>query len=67
MSYSYVLGNLVGRCMMSFVLVWIVCLVSARLDWRRAFVLSRRWYALLATVCLALLGLGAALGTAGAH
>jgi hypothetical protein len=34
MSLSFVMGNLLGRALLSFALVWIVCLLVSRLDWR---------------------------------
>lgn len=65
MSLSFLLGNFLGRVLVSFLLVWLVCLCASRFNWRLAFVRSKRWYALLASVVLALLGTGAALVTAG--
>lgn len=65
MSYSYLLGNLIGRLLMSFILVWTVCLVCNRFRWRPAFVQSRRWYAVLAMLGLTALGLGSALVATG--
>jgi hypothetical protein len=65
MSYAYILGNLIGRLLMSFLLVWVVCLLCNRFNWRRAVAQSRRWYAVLAGLALTLLGLGSALVAAG--
>jgi apolipoprotein N-acyltransferase len=65
MGLAYVLGNLVGRAMVSFVIVWVGCLLASRLDWRRAFVRSRRWYSVLAVLALTLLGMGSAMVGAG--
>ena len=65
MSLSYVLGNLFGRAIISFLLVWLVCLFASRLNWRLALVRSRRWYSLLAVVALSLLGMGSAMIKAG--
>ena len=65
MAFPYLLGNLVGRAIVSFVLVWVVCLLVSRLDWRLAFVRSRRWYSVLAVLALTLLGMGSAMVGAG--
>jgi len=61
MAFSYVLGNLLGRAVVSYVLVWIACLLGSRFDWKMAFVRSRRWYSVLAVIAMTLLGLGGAL------
>ncbi|MCY4747105.1 hypothetical protein NYO99_19180 [Pelomonas sp. UHG3] len=60
MSFSFVLGNLVGRALVSYLLVWLVCWCSCRFKAGEAFRRSVRWYSLLAVAALALLGLGAA-------
>lgn len=65
MALSYILGNLIGRALVSFLLVWIVCLLVSRLDWRKAFARSRRWYSVLAVLALTLLGMGSAMVGAG--
>ncbi len=61
MSLSFILGNLFGRAIASYVLVWAVCWLSSRLNWRLAFARSTRWYNLLAVAVLTLLGMGAAI------
>lgn len=65
MSLSFVLGNLLGRALLSFALVWTVCLLVSRLKWRVAWARSRRWYSVLAVAVLTLLGMGSAVLTAG--
>lgn len=65
MALSYLLGNFIGRLIISFVLVWIVWLLVSKLNWRQAFARSRRWYSLLAVVLLSLLGMGSAIVTGG--
>lgn len=57
MSLSYLMGNLLGCAIISFLLLWLVCLVAGRFDWRLAFSRSRRWYRLLTGVALSLLGM----------
>ncbi len=56
----YLVGNLFGRLLASYLVVWIVLFFVARLDWRGAFRRSIRWYGILATVALFLLGVLAA-------
>lgn len=65
MSISYLIGNVIGRTLMSFIIVWIVCLLCSRFNWRLAFVRSRKWYGVVATLALTVGGLGAALVSAG--
>lgn len=65
MSISFVLGNLLGRALLSFALVWVACWLASRLDWRTALARSRRWYGLLSVAVLTLLGMGSAIVSAG--
>jgi hypothetical protein len=65
MSVMYVLGNLVGRALTSYALVWLVCWIASRFQWRAAFRLSMRWYSVLGVVLLTLLGIGAAVNRGG--
>jgi len=65
MSFSFVLGNLVGRALVSYVLVWAACLAASRFNWRLALTRSGRWYSVLAVVVLTLLGLGGAVVRSG--
>jgi formate/nitrite transporter FocA (FNT family) len=53
----YLLGNLIGRIIASYLIVWVICLLASRLNWRLAFKRSHRWYSLLAVILLTLLGL----------
>jgi hypothetical protein len=62
---AYVIGNLVGRLLVSYVLVLLVCWLVSRFDVRRALRLSMRWYSWIAVVVLSLLGLGAAVSSSG--
>jgi len=61
MSISYLIGNLIGRALISYGLVYFVCVVASRLNWRLGFARSRRWYSLLAVVALTLIGVGSAI------
>lgn len=65
MSISYVLGNLIGRALMSLLIVWVVWLCVSRFDRRLAWSCTKRWYSLLAVFVMTLLGLGSALVSAG--
>jgi hypothetical protein len=65
MSLSYLLGNLLGRAVISYALVWLACWLISRLSWRVAFQCSTRWYSLLAVGLLTLLGMGAAVALRG--
>lgn len=60
MSLSYLLGNFIGRALISFLIVWIICLLASRLNWRLAFARSRRWYSIVAVVVMTVLGMGSA-------
>lgn len=65
MSFSFVIGNLLGRALVSYILVWIACLAGSRFDPKMAFARSRRWYSVVAVIVLTLLGLGGALAGGG--
>lgn len=65
MAFSYVVGNLLGRGIISYLLVWAVCLAISRFNWRLAFKRSGRWYSLLAVIALTLLGMGGAIVRSG--
>lgn len=60
MNLVYVLGNVVGRALISYLFILIICWLFSRFNWRAALKRSTRWYSLLATIVLALLGVSAA-------
>lgn len=60
MSLSFILGNLLGRSLISYGVVWLILWVFSKLNYRLAFVRSRRWYSVLAVVLITVLGMGAA-------
>ena len=62
---SYILGNLVGRALVSYAIVWVVCWLISRFKWRIAFKMSARWYSVLAVIVLTILGMGAAIVRSG--
>jgi hypothetical protein len=55
---AYALGNLVGRFVLSYALIWFVMwLMLAKLNWRDAFRRTHHWSGLIATTTLFLIGL----------
>jgi len=58
---AYSLGYLLGRVLFSYLVVWVVCLVFARGDWRGAFRYSRSWKGIAGLVAVFLLGIAGGL------
>jgi hypothetical protein len=55
---AFLLGNLLGRFILSYALIWIVMwLMLARLDWRDAFRRTNHWTGLVAITTTFLIGL----------
>ncbi len=65
MTLTYLFGNLIGRAIASYGLVWFICVLASRLNWRLGFARSRRWYSVLGVILLTVLGLGAAVSRQG--
>lgn len=64
---AYLLGNLVGRFVLSYAVIWLVMwLMLARLNWRDAFRRTNHWSGLIATTTIFLIGLIAAQSSGGA-
>jgi hypothetical protein len=64
---AYLLGNLIGRLAISYLLVWLVTwLLLARLHWRATFRRTTHWIGLLATAVTFFLGLLTTLSTGAA-
>lgn len=61
MSISFVLGNLLGRALLGYGIVWLVYWLACRFDWCAAWRRSLRWYNGLVVAVLTLLGMGGAL------
>jgi hypothetical protein len=57
MLWTYVAGNVLGRLLASYLIVWLVCLGLCKGDWRAAFRRSRGWVAILSVLILFVLGL----------
>jgi Ca2+/Na+ antiporter len=56
---AYTVGNLVGRLVLSYLLVWGLMLVFSRVNVRRAFKKANRWYGVGMTLVLFVAGLAA--------
>ncbi len=54
---AYLIGNLIGRLIASYLVVWVVLFIATKFDWRLAFRRTHKWYGLLAIAALFLLGL----------
>lgn len=55
---AYILGNLLGRLALSYVLIWLVTwLMLARLSWRETLQRMNHWTALIAVITTFLIGL----------
>jgi hypothetical protein len=54
---SYLVGNLLGRLLISYVIVWIVMLLMSRIDWRKSFQRTHRWYGVMSIATVYGLGL----------
>lgn len=55
----YLLGNLAGRLVLCYVLVWLVMWLISPRDWRAAFRRMHRWYGFTAVAVLFVVGLAA--------
>ena len=49
---SYVIGNLIGRLLGAYLIVWVVCLLASRFDFRRAFKRTHGWVGIPAVLVL---------------
>ena len=55
---AYLLGNLIGRFVLSYALIWLVMfLMLSRLNWRDAFKRTHHWGGLVAMTTTFLIGL----------
>jgi formate/nitrite transporter FocA (FNT family) len=58
---AYLLGNVIGRLILTYAIIWLaIWLGLAKLDWRDAFRRTNHWTGLTATTTAFLLGLIAA-------
>jgi hypothetical protein len=53
---AYLIGNLLGRLVVSYALVWLVMFLCTRLRWRNAFRHTHRWFGVLGIGVIFLLG-----------
>lgn len=55
---AYLLGNLIGRFVLSYALIWLVMFLTlSRLKWPDAFKRTNHWTGLIATTTTFLIGL----------
>lgn len=54
---AYLLGNLAGRLLVSYGMVWMVMLLVSRIDWRNSFRRTHRWYGLASIATVYVLGM----------
>ena len=65
MSVLYILGNFIGRAIISYAIIWLFYLPINKFKWRLAFKQSMRWYSWLLVLLLTLLGIGASFANKG--
>lgn len=66
MLFGYLVGNFLGRLLISFALVWLVWFLSSRFNAKAALMRCKKWYSVLAITVLTLLGVLSAVAKAGA-
>lgn len=54
---AYVVGNMMGRLVISYAIVWAGMLLASRIDWRTAFSRTHRWYGAASVAALFSIGL----------
>jgi hypothetical protein len=54
---SYLVGNLLGRLFISYVIVWTAMLLVSRIDWRNSFRRTHRWYGVMSIATVYALGM----------
>ena len=62
---TYLIGNLLGRLLVSYFLTWVILFLFSGFNWRNTFVRSRKWYGLLILTCLFVLGVSGGLNQVG--
>lgn len=53
---GYLIANLLGRLVASYIIVWLVMFTLSKFDWRAGFRKAQRWYGILSVVVVFLLG-----------
>ncbi|MDX9996146.1 MAG: hypothetical protein RBS28_12560 [Rhodocyclaceae bacterium] len=53
---AYIIGNVLGRLVASYALVWLVMFIGTRLRWRNAFRNTHRWFGILSIGVIFLIG-----------
>jgi hypothetical protein len=57
---SYIIGNLLGRLLASYIIVWLAMFTASNFDWRAGFRKAHRWYGIVSVVIVFLLGVAGA-------
>ncbi|MCG8581698.1 MAG: hypothetical protein MI866_17370, partial [Bacteroidales bacterium] len=55
---TYLIGNLLGRLVISYIITWFIFFAFSGFKWRNAFTYSRKWYGLVVLMFIFLAGLG---------
>jgi hypothetical protein len=58
---AYVVGNLIGRLLISYTIVLLAMLVGSTTDWRRALRRTHRWYGAAGVIAVFSVGLAVAM------
>jgi uncharacterized membrane protein len=53
---AFVIANLLGRLLASYIIVWLVMFVVSRFDWRTGFRKTHRCYGIVSIVIVFVLG-----------
>jgi hypothetical protein len=55
---TYLIGNLLGRFVVSYIITWFIIFFFSGFKWRNTFTNSRKWYGLVLLLFIYILGLG---------
>jgi hypothetical protein len=53
---AYIIGNLLGRLVASYLIVWLVMFAVSNFDWRIGLRKTHRWYGIVSVVVVFVLG-----------
>jgi len=62
---AYLFGNLLGRLVASYLIVWLAMFIAGKFDWRQALSRTHKWYGLLSIAVLFALGIAGAVRQGG--
>ena len=54
---AYIIGNFIGRLLVSYLIVWVVCFTVSQFDWRKSFTQAHGWVGIPATMMVFILGI----------